>query len=201
MKRILHIDSSLFSGDGVSSTLAGDYVSRLLERDPQWQVTHRDLGRDPIAHLDATRLTAIMTPEADRSAAQRTIAEEADTLIREVQEADLLVLGVPMYNFAIPSVLKSWFDHIARAGVTFRYTAEGSVGLLEGKRAVVLASRGGLHLGQPTDTQTDYLATMLGFLGIDDVEFVYAEGLNLGDDAREQALASAKDEINQLLAA
>ncbi|EGV32212.1 FMN-dependent NADH-azoreductase [Thiorhodococcus drewsii AZ1] len=201
MKRILHIDSSLFSGDGVSSTLAGDYVSRLLERDPQWQVTHRDLGRDPIAHLDATRLTAIMTPEADRSAEQRTIAEEADTLIREVQEADLLVLGVPMYNFAIPSVLKSWFDHIARAGVTFRYTAEGSVGLLEGKRAVVLASRGGLHLGQPTDTQTDYLATMLGFLGIDDVEFVYAEGLNLGDDAREQALASAKDEINQLLAA
>ncbi|MFD2113441.1 FMN-dependent NADH-azoreductase [Thiorhodococcus fuscus] len=201
MKRILHIDSSLFSGDGVSSTLAGEYVARLLEQNPQWRVTHRDLGRNPIAHLDATRLTAIMTPEADRTAEQRTIAEEADTLIREVQEADLLVLGVPMYNFAIPSVLKAWFDHIARAGVTFRYTAEGAVGLLEGKRAVILASRGGLHRGQPSDTQTDYLATMLGFLGIRDVEFVYAEGLNLDEGSREQAITSARDAIEQLLAA
>ncbi|WP_043754770.1 FMN-dependent NADH-azoreductase [Imhoffiella purpurea] len=201
MKQILHIDSSLFSDKGVSSTLAGDYVAGLMERDPELRVVHRDLGRDPVPHLDAIRLGAISTPEAGRTPEQARIAEEAEAMIREIQEADLLVVGVPMYNFGIPSVLKSWFDHVARAGVTFRYTAEGPEGLLEGKRAVIVTSRGGLHRGQPTDTQTGYLTTILGFVGITDVEFVYAEGLNLGEEARASALDSAKKDIERLLAA
>lgn len=200
MTRILHIDSSLFSGNGVSATLAADFIARLRERDSSIQITHRDLGREPIPHLDAARLAAIGTSAAQRTPEQQQIADEADRLIAELQAADILVLGVPMYNFGIPSPLKAWFDHVARAGVTFRYTEQGPQGLLTGKRAVVFASRGGRHHGQPTDTQSAYLTTMLGFLGIAAVEFVYAEGLNLGDAARRESLAAANHQIQRLAA-
>ncbi|MBK1721965.1 FMN-dependent NADH-azoreductase [Thiocystis violacea] len=200
MSQLLHIDASLFSSDGVSSTLAREFVERLRARDPKMRVTHRDLGRAPIPHLDAERLSAINTAAAQRTPAQQRIAEEADRLIAELQTADRLVLGVPMYNFGVPSVLKAWFDHVARAGVTFRYTATGPQGLLTGKRAVVVTSRGGRHRDQPTDTQSGYLTTMLGFLGITDLEFVYAEGLNLGETERQHSLAAATQTIQQLAA-
>ena len=198
MTHILHIDSSLFSGEGVSSTLAARLIARWRAEQPALQVTHRDLGREPIPHLDAVRLTAIQTPAEQRTAEQQAIAESADGLIRELQAADWLVLGVPMYNFGIPSPLKAWFDHVARAGVTFRYTEQGPQGLLTGKRAVILASRGGQHRGQPTDTQSGYLRTMLGFLGITDVEFVYAEALNLGEEPRRASLAAAEAGLERL---
>ncbi|MTW23057.1 FMN-dependent NADH-azoreductase [Allochromatium palmeri] len=198
MPQILHIDSSLFSGEGVSSTLAARLIARWRAEQPGLQVTHRDLGREPIPHLDAVRLTAIQTPAEQRTPEQQAIAESADTLIRELQAADGLVLGVPMYNFGIPSPLKAWFDHVARAGVTFRYTEQGPQGLLTGKRAVILASRGGKHRGQPTDTQSSYLRTMLGFLGITDVEFVYAEALNLGEEPRRVSLAAAEADLERL---
>ena len=133
-----------------------------------------------------------------RTPEQQAIAEFAETLIRELQAAECLVLGVPMYNFGIPSPLKAWFDHVARAGVTFRYTEQGPQGLLTGKRAVILASRGGQHRGQPTDTQSGYLRTMLGFLGITDVEFVYAEALNLGEEPRRASLAAAESGLERL---
>ncbi|MEY6430823.1 NAD(P)H-dependent oxidoreductase [Thioalkalicoccus limnaeus] len=201
MTKVLHIDSSLFSGQGVSSTLAADLVRRLRQRDPSVAITHRDLGRDPIPHLDATRLSALSTSETERSPEQQAVVDEADRLIRELQDADLLLLGVPMYNFGIPSPLKAWFDHVARAGVTFRYTAQGPEGLIRNTRAVVVTSRGGRHRGQPTDTQTSYLTTMLGFLGIEDVRFIYAEGLNLGEAERRAGLAGANDEIERLAAA
>jgi FMN-dependent NADH-azoreductase len=201
MTNILHIDSSLFSIAGVSSTLAGEYIAGLRRLDPALRVRHRDLGRDPIPHLDGARLTAIATPAAGRTPAQQAIAGEADALIGELQEADLLVLGVPMYNFGIPSPLKAWFDHVARAGVTFRYTQAGPEGLLKGKRAVIFTSRGGLHRGQSSDTQSAYLVIMLGFLGIEDLEFVYAEGLNLGEAPRLEGLATARSNLKQLIAA
>ncbi|HEY5790183.1 MAG TPA: NAD(P)H-dependent oxidoreductase [Gammaproteobacteria bacterium] len=168
-------------------------------RGPALQVNYRDLGRDPVPHLDATRLTAIAT--AERTPEQQAIAAEADALIAELQQADLLVLGVPMYNFSVPTQLKAWFDHVARAGTTFRYTADGAQGLLVGKRAVVFTSRGGMHRGQASDTVTPWLRTVLGFLGIDEVEFVYAEGLNLGDDARQAGLDAAGRELDRLAAA
>jgi len=201
MNPILHIDSSLFSAGGASSQLAARFVDTLRDGNPALSVTHRDLGQQPVPHLDAARLTAISTPESERSAEQRAIAAEADALIAELQQAELVVLGVPMYNFQVPTQLKAWFDHVARAGTTFRYTANGPEGLLKGKRAVVFTSRGGVHQGQATDTVTPWVRTMLGFLGIDDVEFVYAEGLNMGDGAREAGLAAAAERVAEVVAA
>ena len=195
MTRILHIDSSLFSGNGASATLAREFIEALRRREPDLEITHRDLGRDPVPHLDAARLTALGTPDADRTPEQRTIVAQADALIAELQAADLLVLGAPMYNFAIPTQLKAWFDHVARAGTTFRYTENGPEGLLTGKRAVVFTSRGGIHRDRETDTVVPYLRTMLGFVGIDDVDVVYAEGLNLGDAQRDAGLADAAAEL------
>jgi FMN-dependent NADH-azoreductase len=201
MSNILHIDSSIFSGDGVSSTLARQFVETLAEHDRDIRVRHRDLGREPIPHLDAERLNAINAPPGERSPEQQQIAEETERLTRELQEADVLVLGAPMYNFAVPTQLKAWFDHVARAGVTFRYTGDGPEGLLKGKKAVIFTSRGGLHRGRPSDSQTAFLTTMLEFLGIADIEVVYAEGLNLGETPRRQALRSAAAELHQLAAA
>lgn len=201
MTRILHIDSSLFSAGGVSSTLANRFVEELRTREPLVEVTRHDLGAEGIPHLDGVRLRAIATPEEQRDPQQRAIATYADDLIRELQQADILVLGVPMYNFAIPSTLKAWFDYIARAGITFRYTETGPEGLLKGKRAYVFTSRGGLHAGKETDSQTPFIRTMLGFLGISDVEFVYAEGLNLGDEPRRSALEEAEARLRSLAAA
>jgi FMN-dependent NADH-azoreductase len=201
MTHVLHIDSSIFSDQGVSSTLAGEYVAALRRREPGLQVRHRNLARDPVPHLDEERLTAMGTPPESRTDRQQRIAAEADTLTRELQQADILVLGVPMYNFAVPTQLKAWLDHVARAGVTFRYTEKGPEGLLEGKRAVIFTSRGGLHRGLPSDSQTAFLTTLLGLLGIDDVQFVYAEGLNMGDSRRREGLAAAKAALHQLAAA
>jgi FMN-dependent NADH-azoreductase len=200
MTNILHIDSSIFSGDGVSSTLARQFVDTLVARDPEVNVVHRDLGRKPIPHLDAERLTALNTPAEERSPEQARIAAETDGLVQELQAADLVVLGVPMYNFAVPTQLKAWFDHVARAGVTFRYTADGSEGLLKGKRAVVFTSRGGLHRGRASDSQTAFLTTMLQFIGIEDIKIVFAEGLNLGEVPRRDALAAATAELQALAA-
>src|SRR5690606_22026455 len=124
-----------------------------------------------------------------RTPEQQTLAATADAAIAELQAADVLVLGVPMYNFGIPSTLKAWIDSIARAGTTFRYTANGPEGLLKGKQAYVLAARGGAYQGTPADTQTPYLKTFLGFVGITDVTFVYAEKLNMHADQQPQILA------------
>lgn len=201
MTKVLHIDSSLFSSKGVSSALAGRYVQRLREAEPDLEVVHRDLGKEPIPHLDLERLTAIGTSKSERTPEQKRIAAEADRLVAELRDADLLVLGMPMYNFAVPSQLKAWIDHVTRAGVTFRYTVEGPVGLLEGKRAVIFTSRGGLHRGQATDTQTDHIRTTLGLLGITDIEVIYAEGLNLGEAQRDASIQAATETLERLAAA
>lgn len=121
-------------------------------------------------------------------------------LVAELRAADVLVLGVPMYNFGIPSTLKAYFDRLARAGVTFKYTETGPVGLLTGKKAYVLAARGGMYQGTPKDSQTAYLKDFLSFIGIDDVTFVYAEGLNMGEAGRDAALVAAHQQIAQLTA-
>lgn len=201
MTTILQINSSLFSAQGVSSQLADEFVARWMARDPKAQVIRRDLGADPVPHLDAERLTAIMSPVAQRSPEQQAIADAAEALIREIQEADVLVLGLPLYNFSVPSTLKAWFDHIARAGITFRYTENGPEGLLKGKKAYVFATRGGRYQGTPADSQTPFVETFLNFLGMTDVEFIYAEGLNMGDDHKRAGLTRAESCIEVLLAA
>jgi len=195
---ILQINSSLQSDAGNSSRLASELSAALSGGAP---VATRDLARHPVPHLDAARFGASLTPEAERSAEQQAVVAYSDALIEELREADVLVLGLPMYNFGVPSQLKAWFDHVARAGVTFRYTASGPEGLLKGKKAWVVAARGGLYAGTPRDSQTVYVRDFLAFLGITDVEFIYAEGLAIDAATRDRALADARLRIADIAAA
>jgi FMN-dependent NADH-azoreductase len=198
MKTLLQINSSLFSEGGQSSRLAERYVTAWREANPGGTVIVRDLAREPVPHLDAARFGAFLAKPGERSAAQEAVVAYADALVQELKRADEIVLGLPMYNFGVPSTLKAYIDHIARAGETFRYTENGSVGLLTGKKAVVFAARGGLYAGTPRDTQSAYLRNFLAFIGITDVEFVYAEGLAISPASREAALARAHAEIDRL---
>lgn len=198
---ILQINSSVRADASHSSRLANELVQRLLAANPDASLKLRDLGRTPQPMLDEAALQALFTPAEQRSAEQAARVALDDALIAEIQAADTLVLAAPMYNFAIPVQLKNWIDAISRAQVTFRYTANGPEGLLTGKKAYVVLTRGGVHLNMPSDTQTPYLQTFLAFLGISDVEFVYAEGLAMGADAEQAAFAAATRQIQQLIAA
>lgn len=189
---VLQLKASLFSDAGQSSVLADEFVARRKAAEPRTRVVVRNLAHDPVPHLSAERFLAFTAKPEARTAAQQEVVAYSDALIDELRQADLIVLGLPMYNFGIPSTLKSYFDHIARVGHTFRYTETGPVGLLTGKRAIVFATRGGLYAGTPLDTQTTYIQTFLGFLGITDVEFIYAEGLAMGDAKKQIALAQAR---------
>jgi FMN-dependent NADH-azoreductase len=198
MKTLLHLKTSLFSDNGQSSQLAARYVQQWLKDNPGSRVIERDLAKDPVPHLTAERFGAFLAKPEERTPEQQAVAGHSDALIEELKVADAIVLGLPMYNFGIPSTLKAYFDHVARAGVTFRYTEKGPVGLLLGKRAVVFATRGGLYAGTPRDTQSGYVRDFLAFLGIADVEFVYAEGLAMGEAPRTEALARAHRAIEAL---
>lgn len=189
---ILQIKSSLFSNGGQSSQLADEYIARQVAVDPDTDVIVRDLATDPVPHLTAERFQSFLAKPESRTEAQREFAGFSDALIAELRAADTIVIGLPMYNFGVPSTLKAYFDHVARAGETFRYTETGPVGLLTGKRAIVFATRGGLYAGTPHDSQTAYMKTFLGFLGITDVDFVYAEELARGDAKKQVALATAR---------
>src|SRR5215469_6190285 len=178
MKTVLQIEASMFGEQGQSSQLAGALAKVLLQ--PGDRLIKRDLVRGPVPHLTAQRFAAFTTAPAERTAEQREVAAYSDELISELREADVIVLGLPMYNFGIPSTLKAYFDHVARSGQTFRYTNAGAEGLLTGKKAYVLAARGGHYQGTPADTETPYVRQFLAFLGIRDVEFIYAEGLAIG---------------------
>jgi FMN-dependent NADH-azoreductase len=197
-KTLLQVNASLFSGAGQSTRLADAFVAGWRARNPGATVTVRDLAAEPVPHLTAERFQAFLTKPEDRTANQRVEAAYSDALVDELKRADVIVLGVPMYNFDVPSTLKAYFDHIARAGVTFNYTANGPVGLLGGKKVYVFASRGGLYAGRPQDTQSAYLRNFLGFLGMTDVEFVYAEGLAISDASKQASLAQAQQAVERL---
>ena len=198
MNTVLHLDSSLHSAGGASSQLAAKFVETLSAAVPGTEVIHRDLARQPVPHLTAERFASFLAKPESRTPEQQAIAGQSDALIEELERADTIVLAVPMYNFGIPSTLKAYFDHVARAGRTFRYTEKGPQGLLAGRKAIVFATRGGLYAGTPRDTQTAYLREFLGFLGITDVEFVYAEGLAMGEAPRAAAVANAERAIGRL---
>lgn len=195
---ILQIKASVFSGNGQSSRLADEFVAQLRRHNPAAEVVERDLAVEPVPHLDGARVGAFFAKPEERSAEQKAVIAYSDALIHELRRADVIVIGLPMYNFGVPSTLKAYFDHIARAGVTFRYTANGPEGLLKGRKAYVLAARGGLYAGTPLDTQTAYVRDFLRFIGIEDVEFVYAEGLNIGDAAKQAGLNAAHTAIERL---
>jgi FMN-dependent NADH-azoreductase len=200
MKTLLQIQASIFSDGGESSRLASRFVSHWRAENPGAEVIVRDLGREPIPHLTAERFQSFLAKPDERTPAQRAVADFSDGLIAEIERADVIVLGLPMYNYGVPSTLKAYFDHIARAGKTFSYGAKGPVGLLTGKKAFVFATRGGLYAGTPLDTQTSYVRDFLRFLGISDVEFVYAEGLAMGDEAKGASLATAAAQTHALVA-
>lgn len=200
MSTLLQIKTSIFSDDGQSSRLANDFVAAWRSRFPAAEILVRDLAREPVPHLSAQRFQALLAKPEERSADERAVADYADGLMEELQRAEVLVIGLPMYNFGVPSTLKAYFDHIARAGVSFRYTENGPEGLLKGKKAYVFAARGGLYAGTPMDTQTDFVRSFLAFIGIDEVEFVYAEGLATGEDVKSAALQRAAGSIQRLAA-
>lgn len=198
--KILQINASARREGSQSSRLARRIVERLLERNPDAELTVRDLAAQPHPALDEAALQALFTPAEQRSPEQAARVALDDALIAEVQAADVLVIGAPMYNLTITSQLKNWFDAIARARVTFRYTENGPEGLLTGKTVYVALTRGGFYRDTPLDTQMPYLKTVLGFLGMTDVRFIYAEGLGMGDEAIEKAFVDAEQQLEEALA-
>lgn len=200
MKTLLQINASLFSHQGQSSVLAGQFVARWQEANPEGRVIVRDLAASPIPHLTAERFQAFLTAAEDRGPEQTAVAAESNALIDELRQADVVVMGLPMYNFGIPSTLKAWIDHVARVGHTFKYTETGPVGLLHDRPVYLFAARGGLYHGTPHDTQSAYMIHFLNFIGIRNIEFVYAEGLAMGDQPRLDALTRATNIIDRLAA-
>lgn len=198
---ILQINSSARHDASQSTRLASRIVERVRAAAPASTLAVRDLGRDPHPVLDEAALGALFTPAGERTAEQSARVALDDALIAQVQAADVVVIGAPMYNFGVPVQLKNWIDAISRAGVTFRYTEKGPEGLLKGKKVYVALARGGLYRNTPADTQVPYLRTVFTFLGLDDVQFVYAEGLAMGEDAERSGIASAHEQIDQLVAA
>jgi len=195
MTTILQINSAARSQGANSTLLVNELTEKLQQSNPGARVVVRNLQAEPLPHLDDAVLGAFFTPADQRTAEQAAIAARSDALIAELQAADIVVIGAPMYNFGVSSQLKTYFDFIARAGVTFQYTANGAEGLVKGKKVYVVSARGGKYLGTPGDSQTPYLKTFLGFLGMTDVNFIYAEGLNMGADAAQAALAGAREAI------
>jgi len=201
MRKILHITSSIFGEGGQSSQLASKFVSDWTSANPGSSVITRNLDAEPLPHISAEIFTAFNTSAEDRDEQQQKYAELSNQLVRELKESDVIALGLPMYNFGIPSTMKAWIDQIARAGQTFKYTENGPVGLLKGKKAIVFAARGGFYKDTEKDSQTAYIRMFFSFIGITDIEFVYAEGLAIGEEAKENALAAASIESAELVAA
>lgn len=199
--KILQINASARREGANSTKLANRITERLLAANPGATVTVRDLAAEPLPVLDEVALGALFTPAEQRSAEQVALTARFDAAIAELQAHDTVVLGVAMYNFGVTVQLKSWIDAIARAGVTFKYTETGPVGLVDGKTVYAACARGGLYRGTPNDSQTPYLKAVLGFLGMKDVHFVYAEGLNMGPDAAAQGFAQAEADLEAALAA
>lgn len=189
---VLHIDSSARAGDSVTRGLSADITAKLNAD----RVIRRDLAT-PLPLLDEAWVNANFTPADQRSDDQKALLAQSDALIAELKEADTVVIGAPIYNFSVPSTLKAWIDLVARVGVTFSYTENGPVGLLEGKRAIIAVASGGTQAGSDIDFATTYLRHVLGFIGITDVELVAADQLAM--DA-EGSIARAKTAIEGLAA-
>jgi FMN-dependent NADH-azoreductase len=198
MSRVLIIESSARQQDSVSRQLTQQFISQWRAAHPADDITVRDLAVKLVPHLDIDLLGGWMKPVGERSPVEQAALDRSNELTDELVAADVVVLAAPMYNFAIPSTLKSWFDHVLRAGVTFKYGETGPQGLLTGKRAYVLTARGGIYAGSASDHQEPYLRQVLGFVGIHDVTFIHAEGLNMGGDFSEKGLNQAVAKLAQV---
>ncbi|WP_432698238.1 FMN-dependent NADH-azoreductase [Marinobacterium sp. YM272] len=199
MATLLYVKSSISGDHGQSSQLAEQLIADWKAKNPQGEVLTRDLFADEIPHLDAKRFGALISSPDERSSEQQAIVDFSDQLIDEVRQADMLVIGVPMYNFGVPSQMKAWIDHLARAGVTFKYTEAGSVGLLEDKPVLLLATRGGQYKDVGADFQIPFVTQFLSFIGLNDTRVIYAEGLAMGEELAQQALSAAKQSLGEQL--
>ncbi|MCA1174839.1 MULTISPECIES: FMN-dependent NADH-azoreductase [unclassified Pantoea] len=199
MSKVLVLKSSILAGYSQSNQLADFYAEEARAKGND--VTVRDLAAQPIPVLDGELVGALRPSDAPLSPRQQEALSLSDELIAELQAHDTVVIAAPMYNFNIPTQLKNYFDLIARAGVTFRYTEAGPEGLVTGKRAVILSSRGGIHKDTASDLLTPYVKLFLGFIGITDVNFVFAEGIAYGPEVATKAANDAKDAIKQIVAA
>ena len=203
--KILHLDASPLGSASLSRQLTASVVEKLTRDHPAAQVVHRDLAETRISHLSSELIQVLRPAPGSTPPSGPTIraeADQTDTLIEELLSADVVVIGAPMINFSIPSQLKAWIDRVAQGGRTFRYTAEGPIGLATGKKTIVVSTRGGMYAGTAyeaaMDHQEAYLRTVLNFLGMTDVTFVRAEGVALGTDKKEEAVAAANRQIADL---
>ena len=201
MSKVLVLKSSILADFSQSNQLADHFTASWQAAPPAATIPVRDLAAKPVPVLDGELVGALRPSDKPLTPRQQDALALSDELIAELQAHDVIVLAAPMYNFNIPTQLKNYFDFIARAGVTFRYTEQGPEGLVKGKRALVLTSRGGIHKDAPSDLLTPYLRLFLGFIGISDVEFVFAEGFGYGPDMAQKALQGAKEELSQLASA
>lgn len=195
MSRVLIVESSARQQGSISRQLTAEFIAQWKAAHPADEVVVRDLAQETVPHLDSDLLGGWMKPADQQSDAERAALARSNRLTEELLAADVLVLAAPMYNFGIPSTLKAWLDHVLRAGVTFKYTETGPQGLLSGKRAFVLTARGGVYAGGPLDHQEPYLRQALAFIGIHDVTFIHAEGLNMGAEFQEKGIAQARAQL------
>lgn len=198
MKKLLRIDASANPGSSVSRELADQFESYWKQNNPAGEVLYRDLSIEPPNHLSSEMLAAMFAPEPNE--AQHALLAKSVEFIEELKSADTVLVATPMYNFGIPSTLKSYFDHIARAGLTFKYTEQGPQGLIEGINAVAIVSSGGDYRQAPLDKMNfvdGYLKTIFGFIGIEDVTLIHAAGLAMGDEQAEKGKLEASEAIHQ----
>ena len=204
MATLLFVTSSLFGDGSQSQLIASEFIDRWRKSHPSTTVVERDLTADSMPHLSLSAFAAAMQPADARSATEREAAALADRLIEEVETANVIVMAAPMYNFSIPSTLKAWIDHIARAGRTFRYGAAGPEGMLKGKKVFIVTGRGGIYSNGPAkslDFQEPYLRAVLAFLGLDDVSFIHVEGLKISPESAAAAIDRAREAIADIVPA
>jgi len=204
MATILHINSSVRNHGSLSRQLTGEFLAKWQAAHPADIVIERDLAAVPVPHLTEQMMGAFFTPAEQRTPEQAQTVQLSDALVDELLAADVIVIGAPMYNFSVSSTLKAWIDHVARAGRTFQYSANGVVGLATGKRVFIVTATGGVYSEGPSqsfDFLATYLRSVLGFMGMTDVTFIRAEGLAMGDDAVAETLSKSRAALANLLPA
>lgn len=198
--KLLHIDSSILGDHSASRQLSRSVVEAFSAADSDTQITYRDLASEALGHFSAGTLAAAGTPIEGRDAAQQQEVANNEATLQQFLDADVVVIGAPMYNFTIPSQLKAWIDRITVAGRTFRYTEAGAEGLCGGKQVIIVSTAGGLHVGQPSSVgHEDFLKVLFGFIGVTDLKFVFAHGLAYGDEPRANAMTAAQKQIAEEL--
>ncbi|WP_394779459.1 FMN-dependent NADH-azoreductase [Undibacterium sp.] len=204
MSNILHINSSVRGTGSISRQLTGEFLNRWQATYPADTITELDLAANPVPHLTEQMMGAFFTPADKLTPEQANTVALSDNLVAQLLESDIIVIGAPMYNFSISSSLKAWIDHVARAGLTFKYTDTGPAGLVTGKKVYVFTSRGGVYSEGPAkvmDFHETYLRAVFGFLGITDVNFIHTEGVGMGQEATAKAILASRTVIGDLLAA